>query len=183
MTPSPSKTPAVPPGDPRPVILFDGVCNLCNAVVQWVVRRDRAGVFALASLQSRAARKLLREAGVPAPESLPDSIAFIDSNGIHLRSDAAMGIGRRLGFPYSLMGLARPLPRWVRDGVYDWVARNRYRWFGRRDTCMIPTPDVADRFLDRGELEPGGDVRDVGLAAPEVRESDDPTALGSSFNR
>lgn len=163
--------------DPGAVILFDGVCNLCNAAVQWVIERDRDARFTFASLQSQAATEVLRGAGVETPDSLPDSIALVDDEGVHLRSDAAIRIARGLGFPYSLVGLTRPVPRFVRDGVYDWVARNRYRWFGRRDTCMLPTPDRAARFLDGGALrgaprEPGGSSASSGATSEEG--GDDP---------
>ena len=138
----------------HPVILFDGVCNLCNGVVQWVIEQDGEAVFRFASLQSHAAKTALRAAGVAEPDSLPDSIALLDARGVHVRSDAAIGIGRHLGFPYRLISVTRIVPRVLRDVVYDWVARNRYRWFGRRETCMMPTPDRSSRFLDGGALQP-----------------------------
>ena len=153
--------------NPDSVILFDGVCNLCNAAVQWVLERDRAARFKFASLQSQAATDLLRKSGVAGVEALPDSIALVDRDGVHLRSDAALRIGRGLGFPYRLITLTRPVPRSIRDGIYDWVARNRYRWFGKRDTCMLPTPDRARRFLDGGALE--------GAASPLAGSPEAPT--------
>ena len=137
--------------DTRPVILFDGVCNLCNAAVQWVIARDRNARYRFASLQSEAADELLRSAGVSGVAELPDSIALIDTDGVHVRSTAALKIGRGLGFPYSLSAVGWLVPRPFRDAFYRTVARHRYRWFGRRDTCMVPTPDLADRFLDAGE--------------------------------
>ena len=136
----------------RPIILFDGVCNLCNSAVQWVIERDKEGRFDFASLQSQAARRELES--VMRPEeiaALPDSIVLVDSDGIHTRSAAALRIVRALGFPFALLGLGVVVPRAIRDTVYDWIARNRYRWFGRRDTCMTPTPDLAARFLDADE--------------------------------
>jgi predicted DCC family thiol-disulfide oxidoreductase YuxK len=132
-----------------PLILFDGVCNLCNAAVQWVIERDRRGVFRFGALQSEAGRAALRGAGTA--QDLPDSIALIDGAGTHTRSDAALRIARNLGFPWSLAALARAVPRPLRDAVYSWVARHRYRWFGRRDSCMVPTPELAARFVDAGE--------------------------------
>jgi predicted DCC family thiol-disulfide oxidoreductase YuxK len=134
---------------PAPVILFDGVCNLCHAAVAWVLERDRHQVFRFASLQSNAAREVLTAAGLTG--DLPDSVILVDEQGVHTRSDAAMRIARRLGFPWSLAVLAQPLPGFLRDAGYAWVARNRYRWFGRRDTCAVPTPELASRFLDAGE--------------------------------
>ena len=126
-----------------PVILFDGVCNLCQASVTWVIARDRAEVFRFASLQSAAARELLR--GV----TVPDSVVLVDEAGVHTRSAAALRIARRLGFPWAMLGwVGAVLPRFLRDAVYDWVARNRYAWFGKQDACLLPTPALAARFLD-----------------------------------
>jgi predicted DCC family thiol-disulfide oxidoreductase YuxK len=129
-----------------PVILFDGVCNLCNGAVTWVIERDKRAHFHFASLQSGAASSAL--AAVNAPAIMPDSIVLLDADGVHVRSEAALRIAAELGFPWSLLSIARIVPRVIRDAVYDYIARNRYRWFGRRDVCMLPAPGVADRFLD-----------------------------------
>ena len=126
-----------------PIILFDGVCNLCNASINWIIDRDPKQIFRFASLQSEAARQLL-----PSIETLPDSVILIDEEGVHTRSTAALRIARRLGFPWSLAVLATPLPAFFRDAIYKWIARNRYSWFGRSETCRIPTPELASRFLD-----------------------------------
>ncbi len=136
----------------RPVILFDGVCNLCNSAVQWVIERDKEGRFDFASLQSDAARRELGKVMDPNEiDALPDSIVLLDSDGVHVRSAAALRILRGLDSWFLLLRLGVVLPRPIRDAVYNMVARNRYRWFGRRDTCMTPTPEVAARFLDAGE--------------------------------
>ena len=134
---------------PRPLMLFDGVCNLCNATVQWVLKRDKAERFYFASLQSDAALEELAKAD-PALDvaTLPDSIVLVDEAGIHTRSTAALRIARRLGFPYTILGAAMLVPRPIRDRVYDFVARNRYQWFGRQETCTVPTPELTSRFLD-----------------------------------
>ena len=138
----------MPPPD-HPVIFFDGNCNLCNSAVAWIISRDRNAVFRFASLQSPAARQLLDQA--PSPHQLPDSIILIDHRGIRSRSDAAIAIASRLAFPWSLATAARIVPRSLRDRLYAIIARNRYRWFGQRDACPTPTPDLAARFLDAGE--------------------------------
>ncbi|MCC6538540.1 MAG: DUF393 domain-containing protein [Bryobacterales bacterium] len=123
--------------------MFDGVCNLCHASVAWVIARDRAEVVRFASLQSAAARELLR--GV----TVPDSVVLVDDAGVHTRSTAALRIARRLGFPWAVLGwMGVMLPRFLSDAVYDWVARNRYAWFGKQDACLLPTPALAARFLD-----------------------------------
>ena len=133
----------------RPIILFDGVCNLCNSAVQWVIERDKEGRFDFAALQSDAARRelamIMDEKEI---DALPDSIVLLDGDGVHVRSAAALRILRGLRSPYALLRLGVVLPRPIRDAIYDLIARKRYRWFGRRDTCMTPTPELAARFLD-----------------------------------
>jgi predicted DCC family thiol-disulfide oxidoreductase YuxK len=129
-----------------PVILFDGVCNLCNGLVQFVIARDPAARFAFASLQSNAASKLLDRHRQTTP--LPDSIVLVDGDRVFTRSSAALRIARGLGFPWMLAYAGIVVPKPLRDAVYDRVARNRYRWFGKRDVCMVPTPELRGRFLD-----------------------------------
>lgn len=141
----------VSPGDPSPVILFDGVCNLCHGFVRWVLARDHRKEFRFASLQSRAARSLLDSAGVPAG-SLPDSVVLILHGQPPLvKSEAAFAIAARLGFPWSWAACGRLLPRGLRDRLYDWVAVHRYRWFGRSTSCLLPTRELRGRFLDADE--------------------------------
>ena len=135
----------------QPVVLFDGVCNLCNTAVVWLLERDHDQRLLFASLQSQAAAEVLRDAGVADPGSLPDSIVLVDAEGVHVRSTAALRIGVILGFPFSLGRVGWLVPRPLRDAVYSYVARHRYRWFGRRDVCMRPTPEWAPRFLDADE--------------------------------
>jgi predicted DCC family thiol-disulfide oxidoreductase YuxK len=129
----------------RSVVLFDGVCNLCNGAVRFVVARDPSARFQFASLDSAPAHALLRTA--PAPEALADSIVLVDEQGIFTRSTAALRIARRLTFPWPLAYGFILVPRVIRDSIYDWIAGHRYRWFGRRETCMVPTPDIRSRFL------------------------------------
>ena len=134
------------------VILFDGVCNLCNGSVNWVIARDPQERFQFASLQSQVAENLLH--GVMDEQELadhPDSIVLVDAGGAHVRSTAALSIAAGMGLPYSLARVFFAIPRPLRDLVYNWVARNRYRWFGRQESCMLPTPDLTSRFLDADE--------------------------------
>jgi predicted DCC family thiol-disulfide oxidoreductase YuxK len=135
----------------QPVVLFDGVCNLCNAAVRWLLERDHAQRFLFASLQSHAATEVLKRAGVADLDALPDSIILVDAEGVHVRSTAALRIGVMLGFPFSLGRVGWLVPRPLRDAVYSYVARHRYRWFGRRDVCMRPAPEWTARFLDADE--------------------------------
>ncbi len=147
------RTPVTDPPQtaPHTVILFDGVCNLCSASVQWIIERDTTATFRFASLQSEAGTALLATHGVTLNANAdPDSVILVDHEGVHEHSDAALRIAHGLGRPWSLAWSLRFVPRFVRDGLYRWVARNRYRWFGRKDACWLPTPDLRARFLDQG---------------------------------
>jgi predicted DCC family thiol-disulfide oxidoreductase YuxK len=129
-----------------PVILFDGVCNLCNGFVQFVIARDPAARFRFAALQSDSARRLL--ARLDGLGGIPDSVVLVDRGRVYTRSSAALRIARELPFPWSLAHALIVVPQPLRDWVYDRVARHRYQWFGRKDVCMMPTPDLRARFLE-----------------------------------
>jgi len=129
-----------------PVILFDGACNLCNGAVQWILARDRRGRLRFASLQSEAALEVLRRVGFIGEP--PDSILFVENGRVRAHSSAALAIARQLGLPWSLATVSWLVPSFLRDAVYRWIARNRYRWFGRREHCLMPTPALRGRFLD-----------------------------------
>lgn len=128
-----------------PVLLFDGVCNLCNASVQWVLLHDRKGIFRFAALQSETGQALLRQWNRSTDDF--DSVVLVDGDRLLLHSDVPLEIVRRLGGWWRLLYVFKVVPRPFRDAVYGWVARNRYRWFGRRDTCMLPRPEWKDRFI------------------------------------
>jgi predicted DCC family thiol-disulfide oxidoreductase YuxK len=127
------------------VILFDGVCNLCNGFVRFVIARDPGAHFRFAALSSPAAARVLAEAGVTLP--IPDTIVLVDDGVVYYRSDAPLRIARGLRFPWPLAYGFTVVPRFIRDRVYDFIAARRYRWFGRRDLCMVPTPELRRRFL------------------------------------
>ena len=129
----------------RPTVLFDGVCNFCDASVNFVIRNDRRGYFRFAPLQSQAGARLQSEYGVD-PSQL-ETFVVIERGKAYLRSAAALNIVRRLGGLYPLLYGTIIVPRPVRDFFYDWFAKRRYGWFGRKDECMVPTADVKDRFL------------------------------------
>ena len=126
-------------------ILFDGVCNLCNGFVRFVIDRDPAARFRFAALSSDAAVRLLEDNAVRGP--IPDSIVLVEDGRVYFRSDAPLRIARGLTFPWPLLAVFLLVPRFVRDRVYDFIAARRYRWFGRRDVCMVPTPELNKRFL------------------------------------
>ena len=128
------------------LILFDGFCNLCNGFVQFIIRRDPNAVFRFASLQSDLARRQLISHGLD-PEAL-HSVIVIAGGTLYQRSEAVLQIAKALPGLWPIMGVFRIFPRFVRDGIYDLVASSRYRWFGRRDECMLPDPSLKKRFLD-----------------------------------
>jgi predicted DCC family thiol-disulfide oxidoreductase YuxK len=128
-----------------PILLFDGVCNLCNRSVQWVLKRDKPGVFRFAALQSEVGKALLAQANLPV-DAL-DTIVLIHRGRAFVRSDAALEVARLLGIPWSFALLFKGVPRPWRNALYDWVARNRYRWFGQEETCWLPDPIWKNRFL------------------------------------
>jgi predicted DCC family thiol-disulfide oxidoreductase YuxK len=130
--------------DRHGIILFDGVCNLCNGAVTFIIDRDPADYFRFAPLQSEVARRLLHN--VKADSSL-SSLVLLEGGQCYTCSTAVVRIARRLrgGWPL-LFGLII-LPRPARDFVYSWIAANRYRWFGKRETCRVPTPELVSRFL------------------------------------
>ena len=129
----------------HPVILFDGVCNLCNGFVQFVIQRDPEGHFQFAALQSETGRALVEEHGLD-PNRI-DTVVLVENGRAHLRSDAALRIASGLGGPWPLSQAFFIVPRFIRNGVYNFIAARRYRWFGEKDQCMIPTPELRSRFL------------------------------------
>jgi len=147
-TPDDERAPAAVVDDlDSPVILFDGVCNLCNAAVRTVVRHDDAGVYRLAPLGSPVGQELLRRHGLPTDGF--DSVVLVEDGAAYTRSTAALRVCRRLGRPWSLLGPLLAVPAPLRDPFYDLVARTRYRLFGRTDGCQVPPPAVRERFAER----------------------------------
>jgi predicted DCC family thiol-disulfide oxidoreductase YuxK len=129
----------------RPIVLFDGVCNACDASVNWIIRRDNRALFRFAPLQSPAGARLGREHGLD-PNAL-DTMVLVEDGRAYRRSTAALRILRRLGWPWRLLFTLIAVPAPLRDFAYDRFAARRYRWFGKKEQCMIPTPEVRDRFL------------------------------------
>jgi len=126
------------------VLLFDGVCNLCNGAVDFVLRHERAPTLRFAALQSAAGVELLRAHGLS--EAL-ETMVLVEAGRASVRSTAALRAARHLRAPWSWAFALLLLPRPLRDGVYRIVARNRLRWFGERETCRVPTPELRARFL------------------------------------
>ena len=130
----------------KKIILFDGVCNLCNGAVQWIIKRDEADAFRFAPLQSDLASDLLKARNVDTSQM--DSIILIDPGvAYYVKSDAALEIARNLKGYKFLPALFAWLPLSLRDAAYDLIARNRYRMFGKKEACMIPSPELTAKFL------------------------------------
>lgn len=130
-------------------ILFDGVCNLCNGFVQFVIRHDAAGRFRFAALQSDAGQALLAAHNVAAASlaANPESVLLLSGGKLYSHSDAVLRIAQGLGRGWQLLAVGKLLPRAWRDAAYRFVARRRYRWFGRQESCLLPTPALRARFL------------------------------------
>jgi predicted DCC family thiol-disulfide oxidoreductase YuxK len=137
---------AIDRGGELPVLVFDGVCLLCSASVAFVLRHDRRGRIRFAAMQSSAGRKLLEAHGLDADDPL--SFLFVAEGKGHTQSDAILRLVGSFGGAWRLVGVLRVLPRVLRDALYRLIANNRYRWFGRRDTCLMPDAAVRERFLD-----------------------------------
>ncbi len=130
----------------KKLILFDGVCNLCNGAVQFITKRDHKDIFRYAALQSDVGQKLIVERGIDTQKV--DSIVLIEPGlAYFIKSDAALFIGKEFGGIWSALTIFTWIPRPIRDVIYDFIAKNRYRWFGRKDQCMIPTPELQAKFL------------------------------------
>ncbi|SDR78477.1 thiol-disulfide oxidoreductase DCC family protein [Gramella sp. MAR_2010_147] len=131
----------------KKIVLFDGVCNLCDDAVQRIIKHDKKDIFRFASLQSNIGKKLVKERDLD-PEEL-DSIILIEPGvAYYKKSTAALEISRDLSGGYSLLKHFLFIPESLRDGVYDFIANNRYKWFGKKEQCMIPTPELRSKFLD-----------------------------------
>ena len=131
----------------KKIILFDGVCNLCNSAVQYVIRHDKKDVFRFATLQGPTGLQFIHERQIDT--SKIDSIILVDPGiAYYVKSSAAIKIGREFGGGYKLLAIFEWLPRGFRDWIYDLIAKRRYRWFGKKETCMIPTPELKIKFLD-----------------------------------
>ncbi len=130
----------------QPIILFDGVCNFCNSAVNFTLKRDKKKTILFCPLQTATGQKLLEQCKLPANDMR--SFVFIENGEAYTRSTASLKVCRHLRrlwpFVYGLI----IVPKFIRDSIYNWIAKNRYKWFGVKEQCMIPTPDIKARFLD-----------------------------------
>ncbi len=127
------------------IILFDGVCNLCNGAVTFIIKRDKKNLFKFATLQSEIAEELL--IAKLSDKELLDSIVLIENGKQYTKSSAALRIAKNLSGAYPLLYIFMVIPKFLRDWVYSIIAKNRYKWFGKKDACMIPTPELKKKFL------------------------------------
>jgi predicted DCC family thiol-disulfide oxidoreductase YuxK len=132
----------------RQLILFDGICNLCNTSVLYIIKRDQNNRFLFAPLQSEVGQAVIRKFNVDTQKI--DSILLYDpvSNRLRYKSSAALHIARHLSFPTYLYSVFFLVPNFIRNWAYDVIAKNRYKWFGKKESCMIPTPELQAKFLN-----------------------------------
>ena len=129
------------------IILFDGVCNLCNGSVNFILKHEKDMQFQFASIQSKTGKELLQWCGLP--KDFSDAVIYIENGKVHQGSTAALRIGQRLKFPWSMISSVGLLvPGFFRDWVYRQIGAHRYQWFGKRDVCMVPTKELKMRFYD-----------------------------------
>ena len=130
----------------QPTILFDGVCNFCNGAVNFVIKRDKQGVLKFAALQSNAGVQLLQQYNLPTTDM--KSIVFIENGIAHTQSTAALKVCKYLGWAWPLCNVFILVPKFVRDGLYSWIAKNRYKWFGKNEFCRVPSQNEMERFIE-----------------------------------
>ena len=140
-----TSTTELPDTSVHPVVLFDGVCNFCDASINFLLDKDTEGEFRYASLQSESGQGILNSLGLPTDEF--SSFVYVEDGQHYTRSSAALRVAKRLGGGMSLLYAFIIVPKFLRDAVYNLIANNRYKWFGKKDACMIPSPEVRSRFL------------------------------------
>ncbi|MDX5338417.1 MAG: DCC1-like thiol-disulfide oxidoreductase family protein [Cyclobacteriaceae bacterium] len=135
----------------KSIILFDGVCNLCNSSIDFILRRDKNDRFLVGALQEDPGKKLLEK--FEAKPDYLDSLVLVEDEKIHYRSTAALKIAKNLSGLWPLFYGFILIPAFLRDPIYDWIGRNRYRWFGKKNTCRLPTPEEREKFLTTAHLQ------------------------------
>ena len=132
--------------DEKPIILFDGVCNFCNAGINFIIQQDKKSIFRFAALQSKPGQQLAEQYHLPKTDF--DSFILIENGKVYNRSTAAFKIYNKLPWYWKWTQVFWIIPKSIRDAIYDFIARNRYKWFGKKEVCMIPNPGLSSRFLD-----------------------------------
>ena len=130
----------------KQLILFDGVCNLCDASVQYIIKHDKHDEFKFTALQNEIGKEIIKKFKIDTTKT--DSILlYSEAHGISQKSTAALKIASKLGFPRNLLTVFLIVPAAIRNWVYDYIAKNRYKWYGKKEACMIPTPELKSKFL------------------------------------
>ncbi|MEI9946038.1 MAG: thiol-disulfide oxidoreductase DCC family protein [Chitinophagaceae bacterium] len=130
----------------KSIVLFDGVCNLCNSSVQFIIKRDKKKKFLFASLQGKKGQEILKRFNLPADDF--NSFLLLQNNKVYSRSSGGLRMLKLLGGGWKLLYAFIIVPKFIRDAVYNWIARNRYKWYGKREECMVPTAELRERFLE-----------------------------------
>lgn len=131
----------------KKLILFDGVCNLCNSSVQFIIKHDKKNRFLFAALQSGVGKNIIEAFDIDTNKT--DSILlYSPKKGVEYKSTAALKIASHLGFPINVISIFIIIPAFIRNGVYDYIAKNRYKWYGKKESCWIPTPELKSKFLE-----------------------------------
>src|SRR6266498_2986558 len=128
----------------KPIILFDGVCNFCNSMVNFIISQDKKNVFLFYALQSDSGKKLLEEYKIDWKAN--DSFVVIENDKAYMKSNATLRLYGKLPWYWKWTQVFWIVPRFIRDGVYNFIAKNRYRWFGKKEKCMVPTPATSEKF-------------------------------------
>jgi predicted DCC family thiol-disulfide oxidoreductase YuxK len=131
----------------KKIILFDGVCNLCNSAVQFVIQNDQKDVFRFVALQSELGQQILKHIGVN-PVNIDSIVLYEPGVAYYCKSSAAIQIARNLGGFWHFGTIFRIIPTGIRNQLYDYIAKNRYKWYGKKESCMIPTPELKIKFLE-----------------------------------
>lgn len=131
----------------KKLILFDGGCNLCNSSVLYVIKRDKKNTFMFAPLQSETGKRIIEKFNIDTTKT--DSILLYnpEKDKINYKSKAALKIASQLGFPTNILAVFLIIPSFISNWVYDFIAKNRYKWYGKKEVCMIPTPELKSKFL------------------------------------
>lgn len=131
----------------KDLILFDGVCNLCSSSVQYVIERDHKNKYVFAALQSDIGKEIIEKYKID-PSKTDSILLYRKDKGVVSKSTAALLIAKHLGFPTNLLYVFLIVPAIIRNMVYDYVAKNRYKWYGKKESCWIPTPELKAKFID-----------------------------------
>nr|WP_130733967.1 DCC1-like thiol-disulfide oxidoreductase family protein [Flavobacterium sp. J27] len=130
----------------KQIILFDGVCNLCESSVQFIIKRDKKDLFRFVAIQSELGQQIIKHIGIDTSKT--DSIIlYIPEKAYYYKAEAALQISKRLKGVYAILGYLSFIPNPIKNTVYDYIAKNRYKWYGKKESCMIPTPELKAKFL------------------------------------